>query len=289
MWSSRTRSKRTRPKWMLVTWLRSAWLSAVLVTWVKSAWLSPVLVGCGVLGVWQIGVPLLHVSNAVLVPPSAIVAAVVGHPDILLHHAAITAVETIEGFALAAGIGMVLAALIASSQAVRGLLMPWLLVVQIVPKIALAPLFIVWLGTGTPCRMVFTVFLALFPVTVAGVAGLLSADRDVLLLYAALRASRVQEIVQVRLPYALPHLFAGLKVAATMVLLGVTIGEFVTAQGGLGYIILFASSIGQTALMFAALVLLCLIGLALYAAVAIAEHVYGRWYGAPLPEAVMSG
>ena len=202
------------------------------------------------------------------------------HPNILLHHMAITAGETIEGFALAAGLGMLLAALIASSQALRRTLMPWLLVVQIVPKIALAPLFIVWLGTGLPCRMVFTVFLALFPVTVAGVAGLLSADRNVVLLYTALRASRVQQIVQVRLPYALPHLFAGLKVAATMVLLGVTIGEFVTAQGGLGYIILFASSIGQTALVFAALVVLCLIGLALYAAVAIAEAAYGRWFGA---------
>jgi len=202
------------------------------------------------------------------------------HPNILLHHMAITAGETIEGLALAAGLGMLLAALIASSQALRRTLMPWLLVVQIVPKIALAPLFIVWLGTGLPCRMVFTVFLALFPVTVAGVAGLLSADRNVVLLYTALRASRVQQIVQVRLPYALPHLFAGLKVAATMVLLGVTIGEFVTAQGGLGYIILFASSIGQTALVFAALVVLCLIGLALYAAVAIAEAAYGRWFGA---------
>jgi NitT/TauT family transport system permease protein len=246
----------------------------------RPAWLSPLLVGIGVLAAWQAGVPLLHVSTAVLVPPSTIVTAMAAHPDILLHHAAITAGETIEGFALAAGLGVLLAALIASSQVLRRTLMPWLLVVQIVPKIALAPLFIVWLGTGLPCRMVFTVFLALFPVTVAGVAGLLSADRNVVLLYTALRASRVQEIVQVRLPYALPHLFAGLKVAATMVLLGVTIGEFVTAQGGLGYIILFASSIGQTALVFAALVLLCLIGLALYAAVAIVEAAYGRWFGA---------
>ena len=246
----------------------------------RPGWLSPLLVGVLVLAAWQAGVPLLHVSTAVLVPPSAIVAAVTAHPDILLHHTAITAGETIEGFALAAGLGMLLATLIASSQALRRTLMPWLLVVQIVPKIALAPLFIVWLGTGLPCRMVFTVFLALFPVTVAGVAGLLSADRNVVLLYTALRASRVQEIVQVRLPYALPHLFAGLKVAATMVLLGVTIGEFVTAQGGLGYIILFASSIGQTALVFAALVVLCLIGLALYASVAIAEAAYGRWFGA---------
>jgi NitT/TauT family transport system permease protein len=159
--------------------------------------------------------------------------------------------------------------------------MPYLLALQIVPKIALAPLFIVWLGTGTPCRLVIAVFLALFPVTISGVAGLLSADPNVLRLCTALSASRLQMIVRVRLPYALPHLFAGLKVAATMILLGVTIGEFVTAQAGLGYIILFASSIGQTALVFAAIVLLCAIGLALYAAVTVAERLYARWFGAP--------
>jgi NitT/TauT family transport system permease protein len=255
----------------------------------RPSWLSPVLVGCSVLGVWEAGVRLLHVSPAALVPPSAIVVAAASHPGIQLHHMAITAAETVEGFFLAAALGVLLAALIASSHALRRTLMPWLLVVQIVPKIALAPLFIVWLGTGTPCRMVFTVFLALFPVTVAGVAGLLSADRNALLLFAALRASRTQEIVRIRLPYAMPHVFAGLKVAATMVLLGVTIGEFVTAQGGLGYIILFASSIGQTALMFAALVLLCAIGLALYAAVAVAEYLYGGWFGAPLPAASAVG
>ena len=248
-------------------------------------WLSPLLVAAGVLVGWEVAVPLLHVSQSALVPPSAIAQAIASHPDILLQHMAITAGETAEGFVLAVVFGVLLAAVIASSRVLRGLLMPWLLLLQIVPKIALAPLFIVWLGNGTPCRMVFAVFLALFPAVVAGVAGLLSADRNALLLCAALGASRVQEIVQVRLPYAMPHLFAGLKVAATMTLLGVTIGEFVTAQGGLGYIILFASSIGQTALVFAAIMLLCLIGLALYAAVAAAEHLYGGWFGAPTSDA----
>lgn len=247
-------------------------------------WLAPLLVAIGILAAWQVGVPLLGVSSAVLVTPWAIAGAIAGHADVLSPHLAITAGETVEGFALATAIGVVLAALIASSALLRGVVMPYLLAMQIVPKIALAPLFIVWLGTGTPCRLAFSVFLALFPVTIAGVAGLHSADRNALRLCAALGGSRVQEVVHIRLPYALPHLFAGLKVAATMIVLGVTIGEFVTAQGGLGYIILFASSIGQTALMFGALALLCLIGLALYAAVAIAEHAYGRWFGAPLPD-----
>ena len=248
------------------------------------SWLPAVLVAIGVLAVWEAGVRLLRVSSAILAPPSAVAAAMAGHLDILARHMAFTAAETLEGFALATGFGVLLAALLASSQLLRGTLTPYLLALQIVPKIALAPLFIVWLGTGTPCRLLFAVFLALFPITVAGVAGLLSADANALRLCAAMRASRIQEIVRIRLPYALPHLFAGLKVAATMILLGITIGEFVTAQAGLGYIILFASSIGQTALVFAAIVLLCLIGLALYATVAIAEHCYGRWFGAPLPD-----
>ncbi len=248
-------------------------------------WLSPLIVAIVVLAAWQASVPWLRMSPAVLVPPSAIVASIFGHAAILAPHLAVTAAETVQGFALATVIGVILAAMIASSGLLRGAVMPYLLAMQIVPKIALAPLFIVWLGTGTPCRLAFSVFLALFPVTIAGVAGLLSADRNVLRLSAALGASRLQEIVRIRLPYALPHLFAGLKVAATMILLGVTIGEFVTAQGGLGYIILFASSIGETALMFGALLLLCLIGIALYGAAAVAEQAYGRWFGAPLPEA----
>lgn len=249
-----------------------------------SRWLSPLLVAVIVLAVWEASVPLLGISPAVLVQPSAIVASIFGHIEVLSPHFAVTLGETLEGFVLATAIGVVLAALIATSGLLRGAIMPYLLAMQIVPKIALAPLFIVWLGTGTPCRLAFSVFLALFPITIAGVAGLLSADRNALRMCTALGASRLQEVVRARLPYALPHLFAGLKVAATMILLGVTIGEFVTAQGGLGYIILFASSIGETALMFGALVLLCAIGLALYAAVAVAEQAYGRWFGAPLLE-----
>jgi NitT/TauT family transport system permease protein len=225
----------------------------------------------------------------VLVPPLAIVTATATHPDIPLHDIAITAAETIEGFPLAAALGVLLAMLIASSQ-VRRMLMPWLLVVQIVPKVALAPLFIVWLGTGAPCRMAFSVFLALLPITMGSIARLTPADHNVLLLHTASRANRMQEILPVRLPYALLHLFAGLKVAATMVLPGVNVGEFITAQGGLGYVILFASSMGQTALMFAALMLLSLIVLVLvlYAGVAVAEQIYGRWFGVTLPNAMLS-
>ena len=95
-------------------------------------------------------------------------------------------------------------------------------------------------------------------------------------------ASTWQTFINVRVPYAIPHIFAGLKVGVTVAIIGVVIGEFVTAQEGLGYIIMFASSAAETALVFAAIILLCAIGMVLYGAVALAEWFVRRWYGAPI-------
>lgn len=255
----------------------------------RPGWVAPLLLAAVVLAVWELATRTLDISTTVLVPPSAIASVLMDRFDILAQHTAITATETAEGFVLATALGIGLAGLIATSRIMRAVLMPYLVTLQIVPKIALAPLFTIWLGTGTPCRLVFAVFFAFFPVAIATITGLLSADRNALRLCTALRASRMQEVLLIRLPYALPHVFAGLKVAATMVLLGVVIGEFVTAQAGLGYIVLFASSIGETALVFAALVLLCAIGLVLYGLVVLAEHAYARWFAAPFPDTPFGG
>ncbi len=255
-----------------------------LPAWRLPRWSASILVGAAFLALWEWTTRTFAISTAVLMQPSTIAETLADRWDILMQHTAITAVETAEGFVLAALLGMGLAGLLSTSRLVRITLMPYLTTLQIVPKIALAPLFTIWLGTGMPCRLVFAVFFAFFPVAISSLTGLLSADRNALRLCASLRASRLQEILLIRLPYALPHVFAGLKVAATMVLLGVVIGEFVTAQAGLGYIVLFASSIGETALVFAALFLLCAIGLVLYGLVLLAERAYGRWFGAAFPD-----
>jgi ABC-type nitrate/sulfonate/bicarbonate transport system permease component len=231
---------------------------------------------------WEAAVRVLRVSPRLLPPPSAVGAAFAEHADLFLQHGVPTLAETFAGFGLAALCGFALGLALFGSVLVQRAVMPWILAAQIVPKIALAPLFVVWLGVGAPCRMAFAVFIAFFPVLVATVAGLSTTERGALGLCRALGAGPVQTLLRVRLPFAMPHLLAGLKTAATLALLGVVIGEFVTAQQGLGYLVLLAGNIDETALMLAAIGLLLGVGALLYAAILLLEWVFGRWYGAPM-------
>ncbi len=232
---------------------------------------------------WEGLVRGLPVSPDLLAPPSAVLEALLRHPELRLEHGLATARETALGFVLACLAGVVPGALLSTSALLRRVAMPWVLALQIVPKMALAPLFVVWLGVGAPCRMAFAVFIAFFPVLIGTTAGLAGTDSGALRLCRVLGASWWQTVLWVRLPYAVPQLLAGMKTAATMALLGVVIGEFVTAQQGLGYVVMFAASLGETALVLAAIVLLCGIGLVLYGAVLLAELGFARWYGAPMP------
>ena len=231
---------------------------------------------------WEAATRLFHVSPRLLPPPSEVASAIAEHLGLLLEHAVPTAVETTVGFALAALAGIILGVTLFGSRLAQAAAMPWILAAQIVPKIALAPLFMVWLGVGAPCRLAFAVFIAFFPVLIATVAGLAATDRGALDLCRGLGAARWQTMLLVRLPFAVPHLLAGLKTAATLALLGIVIGEFVTAQRGLGYLVLLAGNIDETALMLAAIALLLGVGAVLYGAVLLLEAGFARWYGAPI-------
>ena len=203
--------------------------------------------------------------------------------QILVEQAVPTTYEMIVSFAVATVLGIALAVAITFSAWVREALYPNLVVLQVIPKIALAPLFIVWLGVGEPSTIVVAVFIAFFPVVVSTITGLVSAKPEVLQLCRSLTASEWQIFRLARFPYAIPYIFAGMKVGVTMAMIGVIVGEFITAQAGLGYIIMFASSAGETQVVLAAIVLLCLIGLVLYGLVALAELAVQRWYGGELP------
>ena len=241
----------------------------------------PIAFAIGFLLLWEYALRIFPISRTILVPPSAIWITLRDGFPILFPHAESTTIETIEGFALAAISGILLGTAITQSRRVRQALYPNIIFFQLIPKIALAPLFIVWLGVGTPSRLAFAVFLSFFPIAVSTASGLVATSSASLRLCKSLRASRWQTFASVRFPFAIPHIFAGLKVGITMSMIGIIVGEFVTAQVGLGYIIMFASSAAETALVFAALALLCVIGLALYGCVVLAEAVAQRWYGAP--------
>jgi NitT/TauT family transport system permease protein len=198
---------------------------------------------------------------------------------ILFKQSVPTTLETITSFAVATLLGFALAVAITFSAWVREALYPNIVMFQLIPKIALAPLFIVRLGVGSRSCTVIAIFIAFFPVVISTATGLVSAKPEVIQLCRSLTASEMQMFRLARFPYAMPFVFAGMKMA----MIGVIVGEFITAQAGPGYIIMFASSAGETATVLAGVVLLCGIGLALFSLVVLGEIAVQHWYGGEIP------
>jgi NitT/TauT family transport system permease protein len=231
------------------------------------------------LAAWEALVTLYRVPPAILPPPTDVVRVLVTAHSLLLEHAWPTTMETLLGFLLGAAVGIAFAIAITYSPVVREAIYPLLVIVQIAPKVALAPLFVVWLGIGSSSRLAFALFISFFPITIATATGLAHVDRYMLRLARSLTATEWQVFTSIRIPSALPHIFGGLKVGVTLALIGVIVGEFITAQAGLGYLIIFASSRAETAAILASITLLCAIGLVLYGLIALAERlVLGRYH-----------
>jgi len=215
----------------------------------------------------------------VLLPaPSEVAHELVTLWPVLLKHALPTGLESVAAFCIATVLGIALAFAITYSPLLRDMLYPNLVAFQLIPKIALAPLFVIWLGISSESRLAYSIFISFFPVVIASAAGLASTERDALRLCRALTATSWQTFVQVRFPFALPYIFSGMKIAVTMAFIGVIVGEFISAKAGLGFYILYASSRMETAAIFAAIFVLCAIGLALFGVVAGAERLVRRWY-----------
>ena len=224
----------------------------------------PVLAGLLVLAAWQYSVLRLKVSPIILPAPNAIVKALTANLPLIGEHMTQTAIEAIAGLVLSSVLGIGLASALCLFPLFRRAIYPNLVFFQLIPKVALAPLFIIWLGVGIETRMAFAAFLAFFPIVVSSTAGLLGTDPNLLRLCRSTSASEWQTFRAVRFPAALPHVFSGLKIGATMTMIGLIVGEFVTAQSGLGYLTMFAAANLETALMLATILMICLIGASLY-------------------------
>ncbi|KMO16137.1 hypothetical protein SQ03_15435 [Methylobacterium platani JCM 14648] len=242
--------------------------------------LLPVALAVATLAAWQAFVVIGNIPSVILPSPISTLRYIVEHWDILLTHAVPTTLESAIGFVLATLLGVLLAIVITYSTLAREALYPNLVFFQLIPKIALAPLFIIWLGIGMQSRVAFAVFIAFFPVVIATSAGFASVDRGMLRLCRSLTASEWQVFTHVRFPAALPHIFSGMKVAITLAIIGVIIGEFITAQAGLGYLIIFATARADTEVSMAAIVVLCVCGLLLYGLVALGEIAANRIFSA---------
>ena len=240
----------------------------------------PLALAAIVLVGWQLAVTLGHIPPVILPSPVSITKYIIDRYDILLMHAIPTTLESAASFVLATLLGIALAIIITYSQIAREALYPNLVFFQLIPKIALAPLFIIWLGIGSQSRIAFSVFIAFFPVVIATTAGFANVDKGMLRLCRSLTASEWQIFTSVRFPAALPHIFSGMKIAVTLAIIGVIIGEFITAQAGLGYLIIFATARADTEISMAAIVVLCICGLLLYGLVALGESIANRFYSA---------
>jgi NitT/TauT family transport system permease protein len=240
----------------------------------------PIATAAVVLAIWQVVAVVFHIPQVILPTPTEIASELWRILPLLLRHAVPTTLDSLTAFAVATVLGVALAVALAYSPLVRDTLYPNLVLFQLIPKIALAPLFVVWLGISSESRVAFSAFVSFFPVVISAAVGFAGTEASTLRLCRSLTASDWQSFLLVRFPFALPAIFSGMKIAMTMAVIGVIIGEFISAKAGLGFYILYASSRMETAAIFAALFVLCMIGATLFGAVALAEryvrHHYGR-------------
>ena len=235
-----------------------------------------VLLACALL--WEAFTRLFKVPVFMLPPPSAVLAAMRETPGIFIYHATYTLESTLIGFALAVVLGVVLAVAIVQSRIVERTLYTVLVSLNSVPKVAVAPLFILWLGTGIEPKIAIAAMIAIFAIVIDMVHGLKSVEPDMLDLGRALRGSRLKVLVKIQFPHALPSLFSGMKVGISLALIGAIVGEFVAAKRGLGYLILLSQGQFDTTTMFGAIVILALLGIVLFYLVDGLERLALPWH-----------
>jgi NitT/TauT family transport system permease protein len=244
--------------------------------------LAPGLAFVVVIALWEIGCRVFEVPVFVLPGPAAILQAGTGFGALAwAGHAWATLSVALTGYLIAIALALPLAAAITSSQLLARTLVPWLVVIQSTPIVAIAPIIVVTLGAGMLPRVVITTLITFFPIVVGTATGLAAVPDELLELSRSLRASRDREYWQIRMPWAVPHIFSALKVATTLAVIGAVVAEFVAAERGLGYLILFSTSTFKVPTAFAALTLLVLCSLSLYGAI---SQLQARLFGWSLPE-----
>jgi NitT/TauT family transport system permease protein len=240
-------------------------------------WVLALALMAAVTVVWELAIRLFHISTFVLPAPTAIVRSLIASRGQLASAAESTALEILLGFVLAAITGIIVALVIVRFERFGRALYPLIVLFQNVPKVALAPIFILWFGFDLAPKVALIVVIAFFPVAIDMLAGLQSVEPSFVALMQSVGANRTKILLRVRIPHSLPHLMAGLKVAITFSVIGAVVGEFAGANHGLGYLIEFASTQLDTPLIFAALVVISVLGLAFYYMVELAERLLVPW------------
>jgi ABC-type nitrate/sulfonate/bicarbonate transport system permease component len=220
----------------------------------------PLLILTLILGAWELAVKLLHVAKWLLPAPSAIAMRFLRTED-LAYHTGLTLLEAGAGFAISAVLGIALAAGIANSRFLERGIFPYVIVSNAVPIIAIVPLLNIWLGFGIATKIVIAAIITFFPIVTNTTRGLKAADARILDLMHSINATPRQMFFKVQLPSALPFIFAGFKIAASLSLVGAVVGEFYGADRGLGYLVITAATQLRTDLLFVAILVLASIGI----------------------------
>ena len=237
----------------------------------------PVVVLIVLAAVWEASVVMFEIPVYLLPAPSAIWVETTANTGMVANHTLATLHTVIVGFFVSIAISLPLAVLLTSSPAVATAIYPLIVLTQSIPKVALAPILVIALGANELPRIVITFLVAFFPLVIAVAAGLLAVPPDLIELGRSFRASKLQELYRIRLPYAVPFVFSGLKVAIALSVVGAVVGEFVAADKGLGYLIVSSTAFFKTPLAFGALILLSFMGIILFQAVVIIERVFFPW------------
>lgn len=229
--------------------------------------------------IWEGAVRLLDISSIVLPAPTRVAEALFTGftTGPLLKHTWVTLQEILLGFAIAVVLGLIVAVVVSTSRLIEKTFLPIIVVLQTVPKVALAPLFLVWFGFGIESKIFTTALIAFFPVLINASLGFNSTSAEQINMMKSFGASKWQILTKLRFPTAIPSIVAGLDVAVVLAVIGAIVAEFVGAQAGLGYIILASNTNLDVATMFAVLVVLSVIGLVLHYIVVAAGKRLAFW------------
>jgi len=239
---------------------------------------SPLLLTLAVLVAWELGVRFANVPAYLLPPPSAIVARMIKDYRLLALHTWVTSGEILVGYLLSIAISIPLAALLAQFRIVENALYPILVASQTVPKVAIAPILVVWFGFGLLPKILIAFLICFFPIVIDSLIGFRSVPKEVLWLARSMGASQWKTFIKIQFPAALPNIFGGLKVASTLAVVGAVVGEFVAADRGLGYQLIVANGLLDVQLQFAVLITLSLLGVILYGIVDLLERAALPWH-----------
>ena len=226
---------------------------------------------------WELCCRLFKVPDFILPSPSVIIDKIVTSWWLLLVNGLVTAQEIVVGFGMSVVIGIPLAVLVVYSRVFERVAFPFMVSLQTIPKVALAPILVMWLGYGILPKVMVAFLISFFPIVIGAVVGMRSAEKEMIYLVQSMGANELTTFLKIRLPRALPSIFGGLKVGIGQAVVGATVGEFIAAEHGLGYLQLISQVRLDTALLFAAVVVLSLLGVLLFNIVAWVERLALPW------------